>query len=400
MPRLPIELARGLLGNMDVMSRKALPACATLTLVGLLAFAEIAHAEDLVEAARVEAHAGRYDEAIARYRAILQKDPRNADARAGLVDVLIWTGQLDLADRELDIGLAYDRSVPALMARRARVLKLRGDIALGRTWLDRAEHALPNDTDLRDLGDRMWRGEGRFRMRNDFFPPGWDDLPTAELSLQQHVGRALLGVRTEQSRRFGSAYGLRSYNAFYAASLGYTVAPGWVPGVEGGFGAPARAIPDWLGRVFLYFPIVGPLDGYAAASWSHYPNGTHVQTLNPVLILSLGERTRLEGRYWLARATAEGADPVLKHSFGARVVYHAARALDLEGHWVWGTQVDRLPNTDQLASIRSSFFGLAFDIHVLRELGVRPMYELEIRKNPRGDVIQIHGAELAVYARW
>jgi len=331
---------------------------------------------------------------------VLAAEPRNSDARAGLVDVLIWSGQLDLADRELDIGLAYDRNAPALLARRARVLHLRGDIGLGRGYLARAERAWPRDGDLMALGDRMWLGEARVRMRNDFFPHGWDDLPTVELSVQQHIGRFLLGVRTEQSRRFATAYGARAYNAFYAAALSYSVAPGWVPGIEVGFGAPARAIPDSLGRVFLYFPIGGPLDGYGAATWMHYPNGTTVQMLNPVLGLALGERVRLEGRYWLARANAPDTNAVLKHSVGVRTLYHPARALGLEAHWVYGTQGDRLPNTDQLASIRSNFFGFAFDIHVQRELGIRPMYELEVRRNPRGDVIQIHGAELAVYARW
>lgn len=381
------------------MSRKALLACVA-TLLALAGSAHVEAAEDRVSLARAQAHAGRYDEAIAAYRAILAAEPRNADARAGLVDVLIWTGQLDLADRELDIGLAYDREVPALLARRARVLHLRGDIALGRQYLARAERAWPNDADLQALGDRMWLGEGRVRIRNDFFPPGWDDLPTVELSLQQHVGRFLLGVRTEQSRRFASAYGLRAYNAWYAASVAYTVAPGWVPGVEVGVGAPARAIPDWLGRLFLYFPIGGPVDGYGAVAWLRYPNGTTVQLLNPVIGVAVTETLRLEGRYWLARATAPDADAVYKHSVGARAVFRAARALSLEGHWVYGTQADRLPNTDQFTSIRSNIFGLAFDIHVMRELGIRPMYELEIRKNPRGDVIQIHGAELAVYARW
>lgn len=374
-------------------------ACVATTFVAGAGAAGI-RTEDRIALARSQAQQGRFDEAIAGYRAILAAEPRNSDARSGLVDALIWSGQLDLADRELDIGLAYDREVPALLARRARVLHLRGDFALGRKYLARAERVWPNDTDLQSLGDRMWRGEGRYRMRNDFLPSGWDDLPTAELSLQQRLGRALLGVRTEQSSRYPTAYGARAYNAFYAASLGYTVAPAWVPGVEVGFGAPARAVPEWLGRVFLYFPIFGPVDGYGAAAWLRYPNGTTVQLFNPVLGLAATDRLRFEGRYWLARATAPGTDTAYKHSVGARVVYRPVRTLAFEGHWVLGSQADRLPNVDQLASIRSNFFGLALDIRPLRELGFRPMYELEIRRNPRGDVIEIHGAELAVYARW
>lgn len=359
-----------------------------------------ARTEERIALARSQAQTKRFDEAIAGYRAILAAEPRNADARAGLVDVLIWSGQLDLADRELDIGLAYDRAVPALLARRAKVMHLRGDVALGRPYLARAERAWPNDGDLQTLGDRMWLGEGRVRVRNDFHPVGWDDLPLVELSALQRAGRALLGVRTEQSSRFPTAYGTRAYNAFYAGSLAYTVAPGWVPGVEAGIGAPARAIPSFLGRAFLYFPVVGPLDGYGAASWLRYPNGTTVQLLNPVLGLALGERGRVEARYWLARASAPGADAAYKHSFGARALFRPVRAVAFEAHWVYGTQADRLPNVDQLASIRSSFFGLALDLRPVRSFGVRPMYELEVRRNPRGDVLTIHGAEIAVYARW
>ncbi len=357
-----------------------------------------------LEAARGLAHAERFEEAIDRYHALLAGDPRNADARAGLVDALIWSGRLDEADRELDVGLAYERDVPALLARRARVLHLRGEVALGRPYLERAERARPGDDDLRVLGDRMWLGEARFRLRQDFYPQGWDDLPSAEASVLQRLGRALIGVRSEQSSRFPSAYGVRAYNAFYAASAAYTVAPGWVPGVEAGFGAPARAIPDWLARGFVYFPIGlklgGPLDGYGAVAWMHYPTNTTVQLINPVLGVSLGERWRVEARYWLARATAPGADPTYNHSAGARATFRPVRQLGADAHWVFGAQADRLPNVDQLASIRSHFFGIALDMRPVRELGIRPLYELELRRNPRGDLINIHGAEIGVYARW
>src|SRR3990167_366463 len=178
---------------------RRLLACAATALVAAStpSSPSAAAAVDPVSAARAKAQDGRYDEAIAGYRAILAAEPRNSDARAGLVDVFVWSGQLDLADRELDIGLAYDRSSPALMARRARVLHVRGDVALGRGYLARAESAHPHDRDLQALGDRMWLGEGRLRMRNDFFPPGRDDLPTVELSVHQRVGRLLVGARSE-----------------------------------------------------------------------------------------------------------------------------------------------------------------------------------------------------------
>lgn len=373
------------------------------SLLAALAAPRLGHAAQAVDPFRVaqdHARAGRWDEAMATYRAMLATDPRNVDARAGLVDVLIWDRQFDAADRELDVGLTLAPKAPALLSRRARLLHLRGDTARGRPYLDRAEQLAPADDELLLIGDRMWLGEARLRVRNDFFPKGWDDLPAAELSVLQRAGRFVFGARTEQSRRFATAYGSRAYNAFYAGSIAYSIAVGWVAGLEVGFGAPARAIPDALARASLYFPLIGRLDGYAAYSWFRYPNGMTVNMLNPVLGFQLTDQLRVDARYWIARTGAADTEAELVHSYGGHVVYRPVRRVAFDAFYVYGAQFDRLPNTAQLGAIRSHIMTAAIDVLVVRELGLRPLYEFEIRRNPRGDVIHIHGVELAVYARW
>ncbi len=339
-------------------------------------------------------------ETIDDVRAAVENNPRDLEARAALISRLIWAREFDAADRELDAALAIAPNDPALLARRAQLLHFRGLTGDGRPYVARAEARAPYDIDIRTLGDRMWLGEARLRARHDFFPSGYDDIPTWELSIYQRLGRAMIGARTEQVRRQAEAYGLGSYNAFYAGSLSYAVGVGWTLGVEGGFGAPARAVPEALGRGFLYFPIAGPVDGYAAYTYMTYANGTRVHMVNPAIGVQVTDSLRIDGRYWLARARIPEGDSKIVHSFGGYALYRIVPRLAVDALYIYGTQLDRLPAVFQLGEVKSHIVATGIDWRIVRELGIRPQYQLEIRKNPRGDVIQIHSGELAVYVRW
>ncbi len=335
------------------------------------------------------------------YRAALTHDPRDVDARAALIDRLIWSGQYDEADRTIDVGLTLSPGSAPLLARRAQLLHFRGDTASGRPYLKRAEALAPHDLDIRTLGDRMWLGEARMRMRRDVFPAGWpSDVTTWELWVLQRVGRAMLGVRTEQSKRPVTPYGDGTYNAFYAASLAYALGVGWTLGVEGGFGQPARAVPNALGRAFLYFPIHGPLDGYAAYTYMTFPSGVSVHLINPAIGLQITDALRIDARYWLANTATEGSRKVV-HSIGSYAILRVRPRFAIDALYVYGSQLDRLvPAAFQLGEIRSHIFAGGFDWRVVRELGIKPQYQFEIRRNPNADVIRIHSGELAVYVRW
>jgi len=327
-------------------------------------------------------------------------DEHDAEARAARIDRLIWAREFDEADRQLDAALSLDPNAPALLARRARLLHFRGDTASGRPYLARAEALSPRDLDFRNLGDRMWLGEARLRARRDLFPEGFDDIPTWELSVLQRVGRALLGARSEHSRRQATAYGGGTYNAFYAGSISYAVGVGWTLGVEGGFGAPARAVPEALGRTFLYFPIVGPLDGYAAYTYMTYASGARVHMINPSIGFQINDALRIDARYWLARTSLGAAYGKNVHSIGSYAIYRVQPRFAIDALYVYGVQLDRLPALFQLAEVRSHIAAVGVDWRVLREVGIRPLYQLEVRRNPNGDVIRIHSGELAVYVRW
>lgn len=338
---------------------------------------------------------------IEDYRAKVAENPRDLEARAALISRLIWDRQFDAADRELDAALAIAPRDPALLARRAQLLHFRGLTGDGRPYLAKAEARAPYDIDIRTLGDRMWLGEARLRARREFFPKPWDDIPTWELSIYQRLGRAMIGVRTEQSRRQLEPYDTGStYNAFYAGSLSYALGVGWTLGIEGGFGKPGRAVPEALGRGFLYFPIYGPVDGYAAYTYMTYANGTRVHLVNPAIGFQITEKLRIDARYWLARARIPEGDSKLVHSVGSYAIYRVLPRLAVDAMYVYGVQLDRLPAAFQLGEIRSHIVTTGIDWRIVRELGLRPQYGIEIRKNPRGDVINIHHGELAVYVRW
>jgi len=334
------------------------------------------------------------------YRAAIEKNPRDSDSRAALIDRLIWAREFDAAEREIDIGLTLDPQSPALLARRARLLHFSGNTAAGRPYLKRAERLSPYDGDIRTLGDRMWLGEARVRGRHDYYPKGWDDVPSLEVSIYQRIARAMIGVRTEQLRRPVEAYGGASYNAFYAMSLQYALGVGWALGVEGGFGLPARAVPEGLGRAFLYFPIHGPLDGYLAYTYMTYANGTSVHITNPAIGFQITDALRIDARYWLARAWLPNSTAQTAHSVGSYAIYRITPRLAVDALYVYGNQLDRIPAVYQLGEIRSHIVASGVDVRIVRELGIRPAYQLEVRRNPNGDVIQIHSGELAVYVRW
>lgn len=335
---------------------------------------------------------------------VLTRRPTDVDARAALIDVYLWSRRFDDAERQISIGLAQKPDQPELLTRKARLSLFRGDRSTAQQIADSAEALAPNDEDIRTLRDRLYLGEARLILRNQFFPAGWDNLPSTELLLSQRVSRFTLGLRTEQSQRTAIVSTNRSYNAFYAASVAYDIAPGWMFGAEGGLGSPAPAVAKYLMRGFLYFPIYAPFDGYAAYGYWTYETGTTVNMVNPAIGVQLLENLRLEAKYWWARVAADTATAGRVNSntssFGAYAIFRPRPRVAVDLLYVYGTQLDRLPVTFQLADVRSHILATSVDLLIVRNFGLRPLYGVEIRRNPNGLVIDIHTAELAAYARW
>ncbi len=78
--------------------------------------------EDMLRAARASLAAGRYSEAIAAYRAVLQRDHANVDALTHLGLLVAIGGHADAALETLDQALAYDPNYPPALFYRGRVL--------------------------------------------------------------------------------------------------------------------------------------------------------------------------------------------------------------------------------------------------------------------------------------
>jgi len=76
----------------------------------------------MLEAARASLLAGRYDEAIAAYKAVLARDPRNVDALTHLGLILAIGGHADGALETFDRALALQPDYPPALLYRGQVL--------------------------------------------------------------------------------------------------------------------------------------------------------------------------------------------------------------------------------------------------------------------------------------
>ena len=93
----------------------------------------------MLQAARQSLAAGRYNEAIAAYQAVLKRDPNNVDATTHLGLILAIGGGPEHADRALEIfdrALAIDPSyLPALLYRGQLLYEVKHDVAGAvRSW--------------------------------------------------------------------------------------------------------------------------------------------------------------------------------------------------------------------------------------------------------------------------
>jgi tetratricopeptide (TPR) repeat protein len=355
--------------------------------------------------ARIDAWQGRLAEAEGALRDLLTRHPADADVRASLVDVLTWRGRGDEASRVLDDGLARDPASPPLLARRAAMRHRRGDEALAIEDADRAEAATPGDADVRALRDRLFHGEARLTARVEVFSAGLPTLPAGTMELLQRVDRWSLGVRSEQGARFATAGGGRDYAALYGASVGRALGT-WSVAIDGGVGAPAKAIPRWFAQVSGEGPLVDHLGARLAIGHRRYANELDVETAAPALFWSPSDAVTLAARYWLAlvrspdAAVAAGAERTRAvHSFGAGLTLRRGPRLAIGFDYAYGAQVDLVPEIFRITDVRAHVIDAWLDALVTRGLGVRPMYRFETRATDAFRY-QVHAFEVAAYTRW
>lgn len=360
--------------------------------------------EARAELARVDAWDGRWSSSEAGYRRVLLRHPDDVDVRAGLVDVLLWGARQDEAARLLDAGLVRSPRSAPLLLRRARIAHWQGDATTAARYLDQAQEAAPGDADVRALRDTVFRGEARLVLRDDVFfaPAGVRDYPSADLTVLQAWRRFRFSARTEHSARFGVEPGTRSYNGLHFLGAAWVPSAGWTAHVELGVGAPAVAVPRFLGRLGLSFPVGSRFTG--AANYSHwrYDSGQVVHLFNPAVGVTITDALRAEVRYWFAYMTAPtptgGSVSDGVPSFGVRVSWRPTSRFELGAEYTYGAQLDRLP-VGQLVAIRGHIVSLGTDVRVSHGFGLRPLVRVELRTSP-GDLLPILSPELGFYTRW
>ncbi len=361
--------------------------------------------EARAELARVDAWEGRWSSSETHYRRVLSRHPDDVDVRAGLVDVLLWSSRQDEALRELYAGLARTPMSSPLLLRRARIAHWQGDATTAARYLDEAQRASPEDGDVSAMRDMVFRGEARLVLRDDVFfaPGGVRDYPSADLTLLQAWRRFRFSARTEQSLRFGADADTRSYNGLHFLGVAWVPSAGWTTHIELGVGAPAVAVPRWLGRVGLSFPLGSRLTGAANYSYWSYDSGQAVQLINPAVGVTLTDALRVEARYWFAYVTIPtptgGSVDDGVSSFGVRVSWRPTSRFELGGEYTYGVQLDRLPVGAQLVAIRGHILSLGADVRINHTIGLRPLVRVELRTSP-GDLLPIVAPELGVYTRW
>lgn len=92
--------------------------------------------QGMLQAARTSLFAGRYDEAIAAYQAVLKRDPDNVDALAHFGLIVGMGGHVDQALQTIDRALARDPNyAPALLYRGQILYEAKKDTAAAvRVW--------------------------------------------------------------------------------------------------------------------------------------------------------------------------------------------------------------------------------------------------------------------------
>ena len=117
--------------------------------------------EGMLRAAHASLDAGRYQEAIAAYRAVLKRDSRNVDAITHLGVILAIAGHRPEALEAFDRALAIDPDYPHALWDKAGVLDAMGELAGVVTTLERFIRVVPAGPD-RDQAEARLR-EARAR---------------------------------------------------------------------------------------------------------------------------------------------------------------------------------------------------------------------------------------------
>lgn len=167
----------------EAISRPALPASAKATLEALAAYAlaqaKVGHFEEAIAAyrhvlgrsprnvdamrslAQLEAWTGHYEDAIVLYRKALAAVPEDRELKSDLADVLTWSNRLEEAERLYEEVLGQDDTHHEALKGLVRARRLHGDLEGAAAPLDRALALYPRDPDLHRERARIFSQRGQ-----------------------------------------------------------------------------------------------------------------------------------------------------------------------------------------------------------------------------------------------
>jgi tetratricopeptide (TPR) repeat protein len=361
-------------------------------------------AEALFALARLDAWGGCLALAEGEYRSLLAAHPRDADVRAGYVDLLIWRGRIDEAERTLARGLELAPTSPELLVRAARFSYWRGDAVSAVRLADVAEHASPDDGEIRMLRDRLYRGEARATARVDVYPKAYQNLYSLSGQLLQRAGHFEAYAGAQLLERYG-AMASAVTDARYPLGVVYHPALGATLGVEVAPGAPSHVTPDISLKGWALAPITSRIDAFFAYAFWHFGGGEQVHIFNPSIGVALPYELRLDARMWVSSVSLPPTRSQVGHSQlvsagGLQLMARLSPRIDAGIAYTYGAELDQAPTLYQLLTYRSHV-GTAFaDVLFNRHAGIRPLFTIERRMPPAGDSIVITSLELGGYARW
>ena len=375
--------------------------------------------EALFGLARLDAWGKCYALSERGYRKALRLYPKDGDIRAGLADLLTWTGRSAEAVKLLETGMQAtpDRKEPdpLIVSHRGRLLYWEGDATGGSKMARAASDASPDDEDLRAIADELTTTEARLTLRWDHYPSAYQDILWVTASGMQRFGRFELtgGAQFLYRPMITAQHTAAETDVRYPFGLAYHFGIGKAVGVEIAPGAPAVAIPDIALRVFEQTPIVAKFDQMVAYSFWNFASGETVHTLNPTLGYEVTSTVRADVHAYISLihlpstgANAATTEPAA--AIGAEVTWAARPLLSFGASYTYGAELDQNPVIYELQTFRSHVGTLYADGIVAQSrtaharLGLRPLIGIERRAaaTPNADAIVIESVELGAYLRW
>jgi tetratricopeptide (TPR) repeat protein len=354
--------------------------------------------------ARLDAWEHCYERAEQQYNQLLHEKPGDVEARAGLIDLLMWTERWDEAHTEIEAGFALAPDTPELWQRRARWLRWLGDRAAAMRAADHAEALAPGDEDIRALRDRLFVGQLRSSLRIDLFPHAYPNLYTATLNGLQYWKQLELGVDAQFIGRFGGTERTAIVDGLYTASAIYHTHGASSVGLSLGFGAPAHAIPTFAAKGWLLLQIASRWSGFFSYAFWQYHDDKTAHIFAPAVGYALSDAIQLELRWWTSILVLQ---PPMKsavidfvNAISGRVAWRVSAPWVLGMSYTYGPQLDQAPREYTFLHIKSHVVAVFADWLVARSWGLSPLLSFEWRRSANGAPAQIYSAEVAAYVRW